>query len=469
MPTSSHSVDKQKAALISIFASAGLVVTKMAVAVITGSLALLVEALHSLLDLGATLVTYFAVNWADRPADTSHHYGHGKIESLAALLEVALLFFVAAFATWEAVDRLTGMPHDVTAPPIAIVIILVSIVVDFFRARALQKVALETASQALEADSLHFTSDMWASIAALCALVGIWLGFPQADAIAALVVAGIIVFISLGLGYRTINTLLDAAPEGSGELVEHLAKDVSGVAKVTRVRIREVGPQTFCEIAIQVARTFPLHRVEEIKANVAKAVHRTLPSADVSVVTEAIALEEESIMERVMLIAARQRSFVHHLTVQQLDNRLAIGLDLEIDETMPLSRAHAAATKLERALLDEFGPQTEVETHIEPLENMRAIRVAPENERLEIEIAVKKLAAGVPQLSNIHSLRLRETGAGRIVILHCQLSPSLSVRAVHDAVDTLEHELRATHPGIIRVLIHAEPVNVPPHHHGASV
>jgi cation diffusion facilitator family transporter len=238
---SPHHHSKKNAALVSIMASSALVVTKMVVAVITGSLALLTEALHSLLDLGATIITYFAVNWSDRPADATHHYGHGKIESLAALLEVALLFFVAAFAIWEAIDRLTGHPHEVNAPPIAIGIILISIVVDFFRARALQKVARETASQALEADSLHFVSDMWASIAALCALIGIWLGFPMADAIAALVVAAVIIFISIGLCNRTVNTLLDAAPTGSRELVEHLVNNVSGVVKVSQLRIRNVG------------------------------------------------------------------------------------------------------------------------------------------------------------------------------------------------------------------------------------
>lgn len=444
-------------------ASGGLVVTKIVVAVMTGSLALLTEALHSLLDLGATIVTYFAVNWADRPADDTHTYGHGKVESLAALLEVALLFMVAGFAAWEAFKRLTGESHDVSAPPIAIAIILISVGVDFFRARALHKVAHETASQALEADSLHFASDMWASIAALCALIGIWLGFPMADAIAALVVAAVIVFISFGLGYRTINTLLDAAPEGSRNMIEQIANDVSGVVKVSRVRIRNAGAQNFCEIDIQVARTLPFQRVEDVKSEVATAIRRALPRTDVIVATEAVALEEESIMERVMLIAAKQRAFVHHITVQHPDGKLAIGLDLELDGDMPLAQAHAAATRLETALYGEFGADTEVETHIEPLENTRVLSVAPEAERLAVEMHVKQLALSDPTLLDIHDLRLRETHAGRIVILHCNLAPDLSVRAVHAAVDALERKLRLQYPDIVRILIHAEPVNAPHH------
>ncbi len=456
-----HSHSKKEAAAVSILASGGLVAAKIVVAVLTGSLALLTEALHSLLDLGATIITYFAVNWADRPADDTHNYGHGKIESLAAMFEVALLLVVAAFAIWEAINRLTGHPHEVSASPVAIAIILISVAVDFFRARALRKVATETASQALEADSLHFASDMWASLAALCALIGIWLGFPLADAIAALVVAAIIVFISIGLGYRTINTLLDAAPEGSRELIEQIAGNVSGVARVERVRIRNAGAQNFCEICVQVARTLPLTRIEEIKAEVAASIGRALPRTDVTVVPEAVALGEESITERVMLIAARQRSFVHHVTAQHIEGKLAICLDLELDETMPLSKAHGIATRLEAALRGEFGPDTEVETHIEPLANLHDINPAPEAERLALERHVKELAAGTA-LSNIHALRLRQTSAGRIIVLHCNLPPEMSVRAVHDAVDGLERKLRLDYPDILRILIHAEPPNA--HH-----
>lgn len=460
-----HTAEKKSAAFLSILASAALVVTKIAVAIITGSLALLTEAMHSLLDLGATVVTYYAVNWADRPADDSHHYGHGKIESLAALLEVAMLFFVAIFAAWHAIERLAGAPSEVRAPPIAIAVIALSIIIDFFRARALHKTAHATGSQALEADALHFVSDMWASIAAFCALIGIALGFPQADAIAALIVAGIIVHVSWELGYRTIRTLLDAAPAGTSELAAEAATNVSGVVKVSRVRIRNAGATNFIEVEVQVARTLPLPRLDEIRREIVDAVQAKVQRADVTVTTEAVALEEESVMERVMLIAARQRVFVHHLTIQELGSRLAIGVDLELDDRMPLSQAHTVATRLETALLNEFGPQTEVETHIEPLEDMHSIHDAPEHQRAEIEAHVKKIAASLPNLRNIHALRLRQTSAGRIVILHCQLPPELSVRAVHDAVDALERKVRINYSDIVRILIHAEPFDVTHHHH----
>lgn len=464
-PHHDHGAHKSQVALVSIFASAGLVVTKFGVALLTGSLALLTEALHSLMDLGATIITYFAVRLADRPADTRHHYGHGKIESLAALFEVVLLLLIAGFAIFEAVKRLVFAPEPVVAPPVAIAILIVSIVVDFFRARALQKAAKETSSQALEADSLHFVSDMWASIAALLGLVGIALGYPQADALAALAVAGIILSISVGLFRRTVHTLLDTAPEGSHQLIERLIDEVSGVVGVERVRLREVGAQTFCDVTIKVARTLPLQRVEEIKKEVADTVRNALPRADLALVTEPVALADESIMEQVMLIAARQRVFVHHLSVQQYANRLAIALDLELDETMPLAKAHETATRFELAIAREFGPETEVETHIEPLESLHDIQDVSEGERSALENRVKEIASSIKTLSNVHSLRARRTKAGRIVVLHCHMPGDLSVRHVHQAVDELERALRVTMPDIVRVLIHAEPDNVAQHHH----
>ena len=457
-----HGAEKSRAALISIFASTGLVVTKFAVALITGSLALLVEALHSLMDLGATVITYFAVRWSDRPADGSHHYGHGKIESLAALFEVALLFALAIYATVEGVSRLiSDAPSDVTASPLAIGILLISIVIDFFRARALQATASKTSSQALEADSLHFVSDMWASIAALAGLIGIASGFAKADAVAALAVAVIIVWISYELFIRTIKTLLDEAPAGSADLIERIAAETSGVVRVSRVRLREVGATTFCEISVDVPRNLPLPRVEQIKQNIRSATAKAFPKADLSILTEPVALQDESIAEKVMMIAARQHVFIHHLTVQQKGDQIAIGLDLEIDENMQLAKAHDIATRLETAIVDDFGPETEVETHLEPLESFFEITPASIEAAAAMERSVQKLAAEFPPLTNIHDLRLRESRAGKIVILHCHVPGALSVRDVHFAVDGLERKLREQHPDLVRVVIHAEPGDVP--------
>jgi cation diffusion facilitator family transporter len=206
---------KEKAALGSIAASAGLTSAKAIVGFLTGSLAILSEAGHFLIDVSATVLTYFAVRVSGKPADAEHQYGHGKIESVAALAETALLLLLSAVVIWEAVRRLIDrQQHAVEATVAAFVVIALSIAVDFFRARVLSRVAEATSSEALSADALHFSSDMWSSIAVLVALGGVALGFDWADAAAALIVAIFICIAGWRLGRRTIDTLTDTAPVG---------------------------------------------------------------------------------------------------------------------------------------------------------------------------------------------------------------------------------------------------------------
>src|SRR5262245_14038572 len=182
--------DKEKVALSSIAASGGLTIAKAIVGFATGSLAILSEAAHSLLDLAATIMTYFAVRISGKPADEEHHYGHGKVESVSALAETALLFLLSGVVVWEAAHRLLGgQGHAVEATVWAFAVIVASIIIDFFRARLLYKVAAETASEALEADALHFGSDMWSSAAVLVGLIAVALGYTWADSVAAIAVA----------------------------------------------------------------------------------------------------------------------------------------------------------------------------------------------------------------------------------------------------------------------------------------
>src|SRR5262245_10378155 len=218
---------KERVALSSIAASAGLTIAKAVVGWLSGSLGILSEAGHSLVDLGATALTYFAVKISGKPADEVHQYGHGKMESVAALAETALLFLLSGVVIWEAGKRLLGETgHAVEATIAAFAVIIVSIVVDFFRARLLSRVAHETASEALEADALHFSSDMWSSLAVLAGLGGVALGYQWADSAAAVVVAVFVCIAGWRLGRRTIDTLTDTAPAGSAQTVTRAASKV---------------------------------------------------------------------------------------------------------------------------------------------------------------------------------------------------------------------------------------------------
>lgn len=451
--------DKERVALSSIFASAGLTVAKGVVGALTGSLAILSEAAHSLIDFGATVMTYFAVRISGKPADEEHHYGHGKVESVSALAETALLFLLSGVVIWEAGKRLLGNEgHVVEASLAAFAVIIVSIVVDFFRARLLYRVASETASEALEADALHFGSDMWSSIAVLVGLGGVAFGYQWADSASAIVVALFVCLAGWRLGRRTIETLTDTAPPGSADAVRRTASHVSGVVDVEGVRVRPVGDKLFVEVAVAVSRTLPLDRVKVLKAQVADAIRAEMPRAEVGVDAAPRALDDETVQERVMVIARNQGLAVHHVTVHDIRGKWSVSLDLEVDRKMALGSAHDIADALEAALREELGPDAEVETHIEPLQPPEAAgREAPPERVRAVEMALSEIAAEGGMIRDVHDVRVRETDEGEIVNFHGRVDPSLAVQAVHEKIDEVERALRRRSPSIKRVIGHAEP------------
>jgi cation diffusion facilitator family transporter len=451
--------EKERVALGSIAASAGLTAAKAIIGLLTGSLAILSEAGHSLLDLSATVLTYFAVRISGKPADAEHQYGHGKVESVTALAETALLFVLTAIVIFEAVRRLIGEHvHAVDATLAAFAVIIGSIVIDFLRSRTLKRVAQATTSEALEADALHFRSDMWSSIAVLIGLCGVALGYAWADAAAAIIVAVFICVAGYRLGRRTIDTLTDTAPAGVSEQIAAIARHIPGVVAVERVRVRPAGAVLFVELGVSISRTLPLDRVTMIKQQLTRAIRDDLPAAELTITTEPKALDDETVREGVMVIARDLGLAIHHVAVQTIAGRLSVSVDLEVDGALPLAAAHDVASRLEEAIRHELGPEVEVETHIEPLPaDLLAGRDAEPARIAQVREALLSLAGELPALGEIHDVRVRDTSAGEIVNFHCQVDPVLSVSAVHDMVDALERRLRRQFPTIQRVIGHAEP------------
>ncbi|HLH90325.1 MAG TPA: cation diffusion facilitator family transporter [Xanthobacteraceae bacterium] len=454
MASSKHTV-----ALISIVASAGLTAAKAIVGLATGSLAILSEAAHSLIDLAATVMTYFALRVADKPADAEHHYGHGKVESLSALAETALLFVLSGVVVWEAGRRLLGFEGAAVAATLpAFVVMAVSIVVDFLRSRALYRAASAHRSEALEADALHFGSDMWSSAAVLVGLAGLRLGFAWADSAAAVVVALFVCLAGWRLGRRTIDTLTDTAPVGAAERIAVLARRVPGVVEVGRVRARQVGAKLFVDLEVDASRTLPLDRVVALKSEIAREITAAMPEVELNAVVSPRALDDETVLERVMVIARNRALAVHHVTVQAVGGKLAVSLDLEVDGALTLAAAHEIASGLESAVRDELGPDVEVESHIEPLQmHGLAGHDAPPARVEAVRAALAAVAAQDGALRDIHDVRVRETSDGEIVNFHCDVDPTMRVGEVHEKVDVLERGLRARFPEIQRVIGHAEP------------
>jgi cation diffusion facilitator family transporter len=292
--------EKRAAAGSSVFAAVGLTLFKLVVGLLTNSLGILAEAAHSALDLVAALMTFFAVYVSDKPADKEHHFGHGKIENLSALFETVLLLATSAWIINEAIQRLFFKTVKVEASIWSFIVMGTSIAIDYGRSRILYRVAKKHNSQALEADALHFSTDIWSSTVVILGLIGLtlaksitglkWMG--QADATAALIVALIVIFISGELGWRTIQALLDTAPKGKTEEITVKVKRMKYVTDCHAVRIRPSGARWFVDLHVTMDGTITLKESHAITEKIEKEVQKILPQSDVTVHVEPSELAE---------------------------------------------------------------------------------------------------------------------------------------------------------------------------------
>ena len=450
---------KSRVAAISIFASAGMAAAKFVVGIAIGSLALISEALHSSVDVVATVITWMVVRFSDRPADDEHHYGHGKLESVSALGIIAMLYVLAGGILVESYSRLREGAPPPTLSAIPFVVLILDIAVNLWRARALHHAARETKSQALAADALHFASDVLGSLAVIAGLALIGLGYAWGDAVAAATVAIVIALLGMRLARSTVETLVDRAPEGAAEKAAAAIRSVPGVVGVERLRARMVGSTHFIDATVQVPRTFPIDRVDEIKQQAQAAVSAAFDDADLTFTAIPVARDNESVRERIMVIARNSGLAVHHVTVHDLGDKLTVSIDLEVDGEMTLIAAHDIAHGLERNIRSDFGEDVEVDTHIEPMEPELPFGTDAGPDRVEAIRAALMQFAAPGAIHDIHNVRVRDTSGGEIVNFHCRAAPTMSVIKVHESVDEIERALRRAYPTVKRVISHAEPSN----------
>jgi len=449
---------KQSVALSSVLASFFLTIIKLIVGLLTASMGILSEAAHSALDLGAALLTYFSVKISDKPADESHPYGHGKVESVSALIETGLLFITSVWIIYEAVKRLIDKNIEVQATWYAFAVIIVSIIVDISRSRALKKVAKETKSQALEADALHFSSDIYSSAVVLLGLIFVLFGLNGADAIAALGVAIFVTRAGYCLGKRTIDVLIDSAPAGIAEIVKNIVENTDGIIAAERVRVRSLGPSVFIDLIINVSRKLPLERVKEIIANLEKKIKEKVPEADLIVHSQPVQMDTESIIESIQVLATRHDLAVHDIVADNLNNRQFISYDLEVPEHLTIYEAHQLASHLEESIKKEIGGEPEINTHIEPLKSEAIFSTNVEPlEISRINRIINKIVETVPSFLDVHNILTRKIENKLFITLHCSVSKQTSLSSAHQSASRLEYLIKDKLPEVARVVVHLEP------------
>ena len=467
-----RSAAKRAAALSSVTAALGITLLKLITGVLTGSLGMLSEAAHSAIDLIASGLTLLTVRASDRPPDEEHNYGHGKLESLSAATETVLMVGSCIWIGAKSVQRMTHHSHLAlrwSVWPFAV--LLLSMAVDFTRSRALHRVARQHRSEALEADAIHFGTDIWSAgavfLGLLASFAGQRLGVPAleyADPIAALIVAAIILRVTWRLARQTADTLLDATPpEARAQIRRDLVRDVEatpGVLRVERVRVRRSGPNYFVDLTLGLPRNLTFQVSEQITSAVTEAVQGRLPGADVVIHTVPLATLGESVFDRIRAVAARSNLAIHDVSVQQYDGSLHVEQHLEIPETMPLREAHDIATRLEADIRRDVPGITSLLTHIEsePATIAQSAQLEP---ALNLEKQMRETASHFPEIQDIHEITLTRGHGGPAnsvqVNCHCTLPDDLPMSSVHDIITEFESEFRLKHPQVARVLIHPEP------------
>lgn len=382
---SSSQKEKSRVAFISVLAAIFLVGIKLAVGLATGSLGILSEAAHSALDFGAALITFLAVRISGRPADSEHHYGHGKVESLSALLETLLLLVTCIWIIYEAIRRMFFQTVEVEVTTLSFVVMIIAIIVDYWRSKALSKAARKYYSQALEADALHFSSDIYSSLVVIVGLIFTKIGFPIGDSIAALGVAILVIVASYRLGKRTLDVLMDRAPEGLKQEIEKMIEKVPGVSQCSRLRIRRSGPQVFVDMNISLDKNTSFEQAHLIASEVEGKIRSILPETDIVIHTEPIEglnfidrkidltekakasqdFQAEQIIKETLREHIQDFIEFHELTFQRKLGIPLINLHLVLPKDIKIEDAHKLCDHLEEDIKERLG-ESEIVIHVEP-------------------------------------------------------------------------------------------------------
>lgn len=458
------SAEKRRVALCSMLAALVMTLLKLVAGLLSHSLGVLSDAAHSALDLVGATLTFFSVQMSDKPADEDHTYGHGKFENISSFCEVILMAGSSAWIIFEAIRRILhpGKGLENLALPVAVV--LCSIGVDYWRSRQLHKVAVRTGSPALATDAFHFASDIWSSVAVLGGLGAGWAGIHfgigwlrYADPLAAVVISLMILRLTLMLGREAVNVLLDKTPvETQRRLVEEVAQ-VPGVLSVEQARVRRAGANYFADLTLALPRRYTFEHTEDLVETAKEAVHRVLPEADVLIHTVPRQAKAESIFDRVRAVAARHNVTVHEMSVRSHLGRLRVEQHLEMDETLPLLEAHNFVTVMEAEILREVPEVDSVLTHIE---SEPATIEQPEELDLvdrQIEQSMRRTAAQIPEIADVHEVQVRRLGEHIYVACHCTLPDEMTMQRVHVIITEFEDRFRKECPEIDRVTIHPEP------------
>ena len=444
-------------ALVSVFIGVALVLGKLIVGLLTGSLGILSEAVHSILDLVASGFTLFAVRTARKPADSEHPYGHGRAETLAAFAEGVLLLITAAGIAFEAVRRLTLGGGTVNPAGYAFALLIATLVIESGRAAVLRRVGRAAQSEALQADATNRLSDVLATVGVLAGLVGVRMGFEWADSVAALLVAGIIARAAGLVAWRSGDTLIDRAPAGAEKQVRAAIQSVPGVREVRSVRVRRSGPKLLAEASIATARMLSLEAASALVDEVKQIARRTLPELELTVVVEG-QTRPADFVERIHAAAARNGGVrdLHNVTVErESDGSLHLTMHAKLPGDMTLATASLASAELERTLRAELPDATRVDIHLEPMEPHVVLGEDVTSRRAQLVARMREVVVSHPEVRRSVDVELSDRHHRIYAHVVAELDGHVSLEHAHRIESELEGQIRRALPEVHEVVVRA--------------
>jgi cation diffusion facilitator family transporter len=460
--TLSDKREKQKIATLSVIASSSLAVLKFAAGMLTGSLGLIAEAAHSLLDLVSTLITLLVIRVAAIPPDRDHPYGHEKAEHLGALAGMALLAATAFFILYHAINKIFVHPIAPNVTIWSFGVLIISIGVDLSRARALRKAAKKHYSDALASDAEHFGNDMLGAIAVLAGLtiVGISRVIPipdwivaRADAFAAIIVACIALGSVWSLSAKAVRALMDNIPADLTDRLKERIESVEGVVKGSaELRTRFVGNRPYVEIKLGTPRGGSLESAHRLSEVVEKTVRAELANAQATVHVEPTAIPDESPAAGIRAIADKLGLRVHNLNIYRVAQNLRVELDLELPDSLSLLEAHSHSEAFERVIAGELSERVEITIHLEP----RSDQPRPAVRQSKMTESVRNVVLGLPQAADVRIHDVLLTDEGLVVTLKRAFPGHTSLRETHEEMSELERTLKSLIPELARVHIDPE-------------
>lgn len=454
---------KNRVARQSLTAAIVITLIKVVAAYVSGSLGVLSEVFNSGIDIFVAIVTIISVRYSSKPPDKDHNYGHEKIESFSALFQVFILFITSAYIIYEAIQRLFLRPDVELNISIWIILaLIVSMVIDYFRAKALRQVAKETNSRALEADALHFSVDILSSSIVIAGLILTYLGISKiADTIAALAVTVIILKLGFDLARKSFDSLMDRVPEGLYEKLRYETLLVKGVEGIKNIRIRNAGSVNFIDMTIEISRLVPFSKAHDIMDSVERNVREIVPNSDVVIHSEPVITKNETINDKIRMIVSEAGFKCHDIFSHRIDNEIYSELHVEIGHTNDLYAAHNSITELEKQIKDQIDVISHLKIHIdEPSDIVYDTRDITANSN-EIVREVRNILEDCTDVLSSSEIQVVSTNGRIRVSMNCVFKDDYSFDEVHDIVTTLESRiflnLKNNYPRLANVMIHAEP------------